>query len=227
VIWAFNKDLINALEERGIPVFGVFIEKTDDIYKEIIAFGKITGSHDRALTLVDFTQKEIALVRKKTEGVLQDKRPNVYFMWAKGELDSGGGKSIIQELLNISGAVNICGHIAQEHVVMSMETLLVANPEIIIMWHNPLCDPKEIALKPVWKNLKASKNNRIHEIPDLFTCDLWTLNFLHSVKLIAQWCHPELFNFHDLKKERETIFHTHFNNRFPLDLHALNTAKQN
>ncbi len=193
VIRVFNNDLIDALEERGIPVFGVFIENTSDIYKEIIAFGKITGFHERAETLVAFTQKEIALVREKTEVIPRRSQPNVYFMWAKGELDSGGSKSILQEILNISGAVNICGHIEQEHVVMSMENLLAADPEIIIMWHNPLYDPKDIGQKPVWKNLKAIKNNRIYEILDLFTCDLWTLNYLYSVKLMARWCHPELF----------------------------------
>ena len=203
VVWALNHHLIQALEQRGVPVFGVFIEKTGDIYKEIIAFGKLTGTLDRAQTLVRETKDDIARIKKTTETLLPQQKPNAYFMWAKGELDSGGSKSIIQELLNISGAVNICGNIDQEHVVMNLETLIAANPDIIIMWHNPLHDPEKIGKKAAWKDLNAARNSRIHEIPGLFSYDLWTLNFVNTAKLMARWCHPDLFHPHAGTLERK------------------------
>ena len=35
IIWAHQTESIKALEERGIPVFGVFMEKKEDVYAEI------------------------------------------------------------------------------------------------------------------------------------------------------------------------------------------------
>jgi iron complex transport system substrate-binding protein len=206
IAFSLNKEIIAALEERGVAVFGVFIEKVEDIYKEVLAMGEMTGKASRARELVTFTRRQLSFIRERTQTVPIAQRPNTYFMWAKGEMDSGGRKSIVQELLDLTGAVNICGRINQEHVVISMEHLLVANPEVVIMWFNELMDPEDISTKPVWKMLSASKNHRIHEIPDLFCCDLWTLNFQYTVMLMANWCHPELFNELDLKQEAQTIF---------------------
>lgn len=225
IVFSLNKETITALEERGIAVFGVSVECVEDIYKEVLALGEITGTANRAKELVDDTRKEIATVRERISAVPKMQWPRTYFMWAKGELDSGGRKSIVQEVLEISGAVNVCGHIDQEHVVINMEDLLMANPQVIIMWHNELLDPADILQKPAWKALPAAKNDRIHEIPDLFSCDLWTLNFQYSVKLIAAWCHPELFNDVDFGQEKEKILQRLYGTRLSKKLMAFETQQ--
>jgi iron complex transport system substrate-binding protein len=220
IIWSLNKETITALEERNIPVFGVFIDGVEDIYKEVLALGKITGTDGRAHELFDFTRKEIGRVSEKTAAISKDQWPKAYFMWAKGELDSAGSTSIVQELLDISGARNICGHIQQEHVVIGMEHLLIADPPIIFMWYNPLLDPADFLQKPGWRSLAAARNKRIYEMPDLFACDLCTLNFQFSVKLLARWCHPELFNGLDMKMEAERIFSMLYSAKLPKALLA-------
>ena len=221
ITFSLSKEIIAALEERDVPVFGVFIEHVEDIYKEVLALGEMTGNASRAEELVAFSRRQIARIRERTGAVPVDQWPGTYFMWAKGEMDSGGRKSIVQELLDISGTVNICGHINQEHVVISMEHLLVANPEIIIMWFNDLINPADIIEKPAWKVLSASRNHRVYEIPDLFCCDLWTLNFQYSVMLIATWCHPELFDGMDLRRETQAIFQKLYGAKLPDNLIAV------
>ena len=44
IIWSGQEESIAALEEKGIPVFGVFIEHFADIHREIIALGELTGT---------------------------------------------------------------------------------------------------------------------------------------------------------------------------------------
>ncbi len=217
ITFSLNREIIAALEERGVAVFGVFIVNVEDIYKEVLALGKITGNASRAGKLVTFTRQQVAFLREKTKTMPFDQRPDTYFMWAKGVMDSGGRKSIVQELLDISGAINICGHINQEHVVISMEQLLVADPEIIIMWFNALLDPADILTKPAWEILSASRNHRIYELPDLFCCDLWTLNFQYAVLLMASWCHPGLFDEMDLKQRTRSIFQELYGEKIPVN----------
>ena len=48
IIWAHQAESIRALEEQSVPVFGVFIEKKEDVYTEIAALGKLTGREKRA-----------------------------------------------------------------------------------------------------------------------------------------------------------------------------------
>jgi len=38
------------------------------------------------------------------------------------------------------------------------------------------------------------KNGQVYEFPDVFTCDLWTLKYIHAVSLVAEWCYPEHFD---------------------------------
>ena len=226
IVFSLSKEVVMALEERGIPVFGVFIEKLDDVYREVLALGKITGTTDRATELVQFSRREIGLIKDRVSTIPEESRPATYFMWAKGELDSGGSRSIVQELLDIAGGVNVCGHIDQEHVVMSLENLLEANPRLIVMWYNEILDPRDILAKPGWKVMSAARTGRIREMPDLFSCDLWTLNFQYSARLMAAWCHPELFGDTDLEQEAERIFQTLYGDRFPSRLLSFGPDRQ-
>ena len=40
IIWSKQTESVAALEERGIRVFGVFIEKKEDVYREILEIGR-------------------------------------------------------------------------------------------------------------------------------------------------------------------------------------------
>jgi iron complex transport system substrate-binding protein len=66
-------------------------------------------------------------------------------------------------------------------------------------------DPGDIILDPQWKRIKAVRDGRVHEFPEVFWCDLWTLKFLYAVKLTAKWVHPELFRDINLEQEKKKM----------------------
>lgn len=204
VIWSHQEESIRAMESRGIPVFGVFIHSFEDIYREMLALGELTGSLPRARQLVAFTQNELARLRTKTSGVTH--RPRVYYMWAQGELETSGRNSTVHELITLAGGENVSGSIQQEHLVVNMEKVLEWNPEVIVMWHNERKDPEDILKNPRWRSVQAVKSGRVHEFPDVFSCDLWTLKFLHAVRLVAAWCHPEVLSAVDMEEEKSKLF---------------------
>jgi len=45
----------------------------------------------------------------------------------------------------------------------------------------------------------------VHELPEIFLCDLWTLKFHFVVKMVAKWAYPELFKDIDLQKEKTAM----------------------
>lgn len=193
LIWSHQEESIRALESRGISVFGVFIRSFADISREIEALGQLTGTSARAEELLQTTRQAITALHARMEGLRSVKPPKVYFMWAQGELETSGRNSTVQELIALAGGENVCGFMDQEHLVVSRETLLALNPEVIVMWHNERKDAHDILAHPLWQSISAVRSKRVHEFPDVFTCDLWTLKYIHAVMLVARWCHPELF----------------------------------
>ncbi|HOV87246.1 MAG TPA: ABC transporter substrate-binding protein [Syntrophobacteraceae bacterium] len=204
IIWSRQEESIRAIEERGIPVFGVFIGSFEDIYREMRALGKLTGTSERAGQLIDAAKEELTRIGAKTQTV--GKRPRVYFMWSQGELETSGSKSTVHELITLAGGENVCGGIEQEHLVVNMERVLAWDPEVIVLWVNERKGPKDILDSPIWQGVRAVRTQNVHELPDVFSSDLWTLKFQYVVKLLAEWCHPDVYGEADLEKERREIF---------------------
>ena len=66
IIRSAQEESIAALEEKGIPVFGVYIERFADIHREITALGELTGTQKRAAELLAIAREELEAVKRKT-----------------------------------------------------------------------------------------------------------------------------------------------------------------
>lgn len=216
IIWSHQKESIQALEEKGIPVFGVFIERFADVHRELRALGTLTGTSLRAEELIHLAEERLAIIRQRIAGVAERKRTRVYYMWAQGELETSGKNSTVDELIELAGGENVAGVIDQEHWVVNMENVLLWNPEVVVMWHNTRRDPADVLALPRWQAVAAIRNRRVHEFPDVFSCDLWTLKYLFAVELVAHWCYPRSFETFDLEEERKGLFSALYGDKLPV-----------
>lgn len=216
IIWSHQEESITAMEEKGIKVYGVFIESFEDIYQEIIDLGKLTGTDQRAEELVAFVKEEIKIIQKRISKTIPEKRKRVYFMWAQGELQTSGKNSTVNELIQLAGGKNVVGHIPQEHLVVNMENILTWNPEVIVMWSNTQKDPEDILANSMWRSVSAVKNRHVYEFPDIFSCDLWTLKYLYPVVLVARWCYPDQFEDTDVGEKKKILFQTLYGEKLNL-----------
>jgi iron complex transport system substrate-binding protein len=205
VMWAQQTESIAALEERGIPVFGVFIKQIEDVYQEIAALGKLTGNEVRADALSRYTQNEIDRFRKRLVDIPPARRPGVYYMWAQGSLETSGGLSMVNDLIDLAGGRNVSASFPQEHLVVNLEKVIGWNPDVIVMWYNERKDPSDIIRDSQWKSIRAVKERRVYELPEIFLCDLWTLKFQYAVKMVAKWCHPGPLKDINLEEEKEEM----------------------
>jgi len=206
VVWAGQEESIQALEEKGIPVFGVSIDRFEDIHREIEALGALTGTGGRARELVGLAREELEAVRHRIAAAAGAKTPRVYFMWAQGPLETAGRNSTVQELIDLAGGTNVTAGSGLEHLVVNLENVLVWDPEVIVMWCNERLDPADVAQLGSWRTVAAVRTGRIHELPDPFSCDFWTLKYLFAVELVARWCHPTRFAQNGLDSLRVELF---------------------
>jgi iron complex transport system substrate-binding protein len=206
IIWSHQQESIAAMEEKGIVVYGVFIESFKDIYREINDLGELTGTGKRAEELIDYVRKEIETIQKTISQTSSEINKRVYYMWAQAELQTSGKNSTVNELIELAGGKNVAGHIRQEHLVINLENIITWDPEVVVMWHNTRMDPEDILSNNMWRSISAVKHRRVYEFPDVFSCDLWTLKYLYPVQLVAKWCYPEHFKDMDLLEKKRILF---------------------
>lgn len=201
VIWASQQEAIEAIEEKGIPVYSVFLKSFDDVYKEIDDLGKLTGTSPRADSIISFTKNEVTGISLKSTG---NQRKSVYFMWSQGLLETSGTTSTVNELIELAGAKNACRQ-PQEHIIINLENLLQWNPDVIVMWNQFPKNPDNILNMAELQHLHAVKHNMVYELPPVFWCDLWTLKFQLAAKHLANYCNATDSGKFNLDKEKQKM----------------------
>ena len=203
IIWSSQTEAIQTIEEHGIPVYGVFLQSFNDVYKEIKDFGILTGKSQRADSLIAYTKIEInSITQQRT--TINEQQKSVYFMWPQGLLETAGTTSTVNELIELVGAKNSCT-LQQEHVVINKEMLLDWNPDVMVLWNNPSKNPDNYVTLSELKQIKAIQNKQVYELPSVFMWDLWTLKFPYAVKLLAKWCYPATFANLNLEDEKRKM----------------------
>lgn len=215
IIWASQTEAITALEERGVSVFGVFITRLEEVYREITAFGELTGNRNRAQTLIAAARGEIDSFRGLTPDLPAEKRPAVYFMWAQSALETSCGTSTVQDLIELAGGRNVCAALAAEHAVVNLERLIGWNPEVIVMWPNERLDPMDIIGDERFRMIAAVRGRRVHELPEAFLCDLWTLKFPYAVRLVHSFLYPAASAGVSLEQEKRRMLRELYGREIP------------
>jgi len=207
LIWSKQTESIAALEERDIPVFGIFLNSREDIFLEIRALGQLTGKKERAEELIRYAQKKIGEMEESLRHRPSTPPPSVYFMWAQGLLETSGRSGMVNELIEMAGGRNAALQLPNEHMLINLETLLSWNPDLIVMWVDPRKEPGDILQDPRLSSLRAVQSGRIHELPEIFLCDFWTLKFLYASRLLSAWIFPQSYRNQDLEREKREILH--------------------
>ncbi|MFV0600724.1 MAG: ABC transporter substrate-binding protein [Brachymonas sp.] len=193
ILWAQQREGIAALEARGIPVYGVFIDSLRDLEKEINDFAFLTGTENRAKALLEYTQAEVQSITALTANIPAEKRPKVYFAWGQGMLETACKGSIVNDLIHLAGGINTC--VEQiEHGKPSLESILKWNPDVIMLWPSKRRSVVSVLDDEQWRNVSAIRNRRVYELPEVFFSDLWTLKFQFVLRLMAHWLHPSIIS---------------------------------
>jgi iron complex transport system substrate-binding protein len=188
-------DQVKAIENLGIKVY-YLANPTDlnGLYTNLEIVGELTGHSSDAKALVASLQQRVSKVTDVLANVTE--KPLVYY-----ELDgtdpakpwTPGPNTFLAQLVKLAGGRSVGEALTSDYAQISLENLLVQNPDIILLGdaaYGTTAD--QVAKRAGWSALAAVKANKIYAFDD----DLISRpgpRMVDGLEALAKLLHPEVF----------------------------------
>ncbi len=150
------------LEKLNIKVVTVYPQSIDELYAAITNIGQITGTQQRAKTLIEELKAAIAAIQRKTDKLI---KPKVYLEINRDPLMSVSDESFVGQLLELAGGDNIFPTLEREYARVKPEDVINAAPDIIICYSRDSVN--NIINRKGWQDIPAIKNGYIYTHKDV------------------------------------------------------------
>ena len=200
IVQGESKHLTDFCEKRNIEWVSINLRYIDEIYDGIKQLGEILGSAEKAENLCDKISAQFKDIENRVSSA---KKKKVFFSFFRtpgslAGITTVGPKTCLSELITLAGGINIFDDVSQDYTVISKESLLKRQPDIIIEPYAVFRDNKKDTAQAIkdWSKLgalDAVKNNRICFIdPDLVLKPGPRIG--QATLKLAMLLHPELFS---------------------------------
>ena len=187
-----QKELALKLKSLGIPAVTLYPKDLKQLLNGITLVGKATGTEKIALKYVEGLRSRINSVKEK---VKNSAKPKVYLEIWNQPLTTAGNGSFVDELITISGAVNIFSELKQTFPSVGGEEIINRNPDVIVTAYMDKAGKikADLVKRPGWGNINAVKNGRVY---DEINSDLLLRSgprLVDGIEELAKKFHPELY----------------------------------
>lgn len=188
-------EMVASLENMGLRVEYFKNPVTlSDVYAMLARIGQLSGKTNQADSLIkDLQKRESELVKKL--GAIRD-RPMVFY-----ELDASdpskpytpGPGTLHSNLISMAGGVNLGDQLGTNWAQISLEQLLVDDPDFILLGDSAYgTTPESVAQRAGWQTLTAVKEGRVLPFDDNLLVR-YGPRILDGLEALARILHPELF----------------------------------
>ena len=188
-------ELVSSLEKLGLTVFYLSNPATlEGMYTNLVTVSRLTGHQADAAALVDLLKVRVAAVDAKIKPLSY--APTVYY-----ELDAtdptkpytAGPGSFVDLLISRAGGINIGNSLQGQWAQISLEQLVVANPNIIILGDSAYGEtPEKVATRPGWGTLVAIQTGQIFSFNDNLASRPGP-RLVDGLETLAKLLHPGVF----------------------------------
>jgi len=195
VIVSMTKDpnLAKTQDELSIPVLAISKNTLNDYEASFRVMGKLLGNEKEGNELADYWRSVIERVTNETSQIPKKERVKVYYVSHDGPLSTVGPATVMASIIDLASGINVVkdiqGQPTSEHITVSMEQVLVWNPDVIIT--DNAGDRDEILSSSEWQEINAVKNHRVYAVRRHEHLDgirsimglVWTANTLYPEKV--------------------------------------------
>lgn len=186
---------VKALEDLGLAVY--YLKNPVDMegmYTNLMTVAALTGHTAETETLVASLKERVAAVDARIQGV--ETRPKVFY-----ELDitdpsapyTAGPGNFIDLLIQMSGGENIGSVLQASWAQISVEELLVQDPEVIVLGDsNYGVTAAAVGERAGWSDIQAVKDGKIFPFDDNLVSRPGP-RWVDGLEALAKLLHPERF----------------------------------
>ena len=189
---------IQHLESLGLTVVVFDHQNWDAVLSDLEVLGKVLGNEGDIKTLISWLDRKRSIVRMEVESLEGSAPIPTAVLYALKPLYTAGAGTFVDELITLSGGINVASDLSSPWPTLSMEGLLEKQPEVILI--STEAGPQEellgniqaLAQDPVWGQLSAFQNHRVY-ILDGDTLAVPGPRQSVALAQIAAALHPDLF----------------------------------
>ena len=185
--WAWRCEVAERIEAQGIPVLAVYPRSVGDVLREIELLGRVFGREDRARQVVGRVRHTLRELEARLAGVPAGGRPRVLFLWGRPDRVAGG-TGVQADLIRLAGGTNVARDLPELNPVVSQETIVAWQPDVVILWSNARYGPDDLAADPRWRRVPAVRHGRVFRAPRWYP---WSPRLAALAVRYAAWLHPD------------------------------------
>ena len=164
IAWASGNgdEIIARLKSLGLTVYLDEPTKIEDIPRSLQRIGTLVGREE-------ITEREAAVFTKTLNAlrIVNGTKPpvNVFYQIWNDPITTLNGKHLVSDVIRLCGGKNIFADVIPIAPVVNLESVLTANPDVIVVSGMDEKRPEWLNEWSQWTNLAATKNGQLHFIP--------------------------------------------------------------
>lgn len=204
---------VPVLEAAGLPALLVDWNDFDDLMRIVDLFGEVFHANARAQEFRRYCEGNVKRVRSGlAAGTAPLRRPSAALLNLKTM--SQPVRRLTDWALATVGSDNIGRRTPEGQTAMPLETLLRADPEVLVVWSRK--DLEQVSTDPRFAHLSAVRHKRVHAVP--VGAAPWltpSAEYCLGILWLAQRTHPERFADLDLVVETREFYRRFYS--MPID----------
>jgi iron complex transport system substrate-binding protein len=190
-----SPEQVKSMENLKLTVFYLNNPKDlNGLYINLDTVAKLTGHEEQARTLDASLRQRVTAVQNTLQNATS--RPKVYY-----EIDgtdaskpwTAGPGTFIDQLLQRAGAQNVGDSLSGGYAQISLEELLVQNPDVILLGDAAYgTTVEQVGKRPGWEAINAVKNGRILTFDDNLVSRPGP-RLVDGLETLAKLLHPEMY----------------------------------
>lgn len=188
--------VLPALEKLGLTIFVSSATSINAVMQDITLIGQMNGKSKTAAQLVTKLTSRIKAISTKTEVLTPEKRYRVLYVVWHQPIWTMGSETFIDDLIKTAGGVNIFSSDFEKAKVVSLESVITKNPQVIIITGMATSGDliyNAIKSEDRLKSVDAMANNRIYKISDSNLIERPGPRIVDGLEELSKLIHPEIF----------------------------------
>jgi len=190
-----QSEIIPQLENYNLTVVALAPKTFDEVLDAIEIAGRVTGEEEKATKLLTGMRARINAVTEKLENLPEDQILRVFYLTWHDPLMTSGGDTLINELIEMAGGVNIFAEISGAESV-DLEVLVAREPQVLIagtgMGSGEEKGLEFLNTETRLADTEAAVNGRIYGIHQDLTGRACP-RIVDGLEAFARCIHPEIF----------------------------------